>query len=283
MESNLKLRAVLIQILLFVTIASNAQSGNYENIKWDMEKIAPGLKWVYSHTRIDDSIPQNINILEIKLTRRNLRILYTPDKNIPVSKQAAEANVIAAVNGGFFNIKDGGSTTYVRTQGKITDADTARKWSRNQNMTGSVMITSKGVVSVGKAQSNGWYNKHSEYEDVLVTGPLLILNNEKVKLDSTSLVVTRHPRTAIGLTGKRKVVVITLDGRTDQAWGMSLFELSSLMKDLGCTDAVNLDGGGSTTMWIKGKPFNGVVNMPCDNKKFDHEGERLVSDIFVVK
>lgn len=283
MESNLQLRSVLIQILLFVTISSYSQSGNYGKIRWDKEKIAPGLKWIYSHTRIDDSIPQNINILEIKLTKRNLRILYTPDKNIPVCKQASEANVIAAVNGGFFNIKDGGSTTYVRTRGKITDGDTAKKWSRNANMTGSVIITADGVISIGKAESNGWYNKHAEYEDVLVTGPLLIQDKKNVKLDPTSLVITRHPRTAIGITGKKKVILITLDGRTPEARGMSLFELADLMNYLGCIDAVNLDGGGSTTMWIKGKPFNGVVNMPCDNKKFDHEGERPVSDIFIVR
>jgi exopolysaccharide biosynthesis protein len=52
---------------------------------------------------------------------------------------------------------------------------------------------------------------------------------------------------------------------------------------LHCRDAVNLDGGGSTTMWINGKPFSGVVNMPCDNKTFDHSGERSVSDILIIK
>ena len=60
---------------------------------------------------------------------------------------------------------------------------------------------------------------------------------------------------------------------------MTLNEVAELMQLLRCKDAVNLDGGGSTTMWISGKPFNGVVNMPRDNKKFDHEGERAVSDI----
>jgi len=64
---------------------------------------------------------------------------------------------------------------------------------------------------------------------------------------------------------------------------MTLSELSELMLLLRCRDAVNLDGGGSTTMWINGKPFNGIVNMPCDNKKFDHEGERAVSDILVIR
>jgi exopolysaccharide biosynthesis protein len=64
---------------------------------------------------------------------------------------------------------------------------------------------------------------------------------------------------------------------------MTLVRLTDLMISLKCTDAVNLDGGGSTTMWIRGKPFGGVVNMPSDNKKFDHEGEKNVADILVIR
>jgi exopolysaccharide biosynthesis protein len=79
------------------------------------------------------------------------------------------------------------------------------------------------------------------------------------------------------------VILLTLDGRTAEASGMTLVQLADLMLLLKCTDAVNLDGGGSTTMFIKGKPYNGVVNMPCDNKIFDHAGERAVSDIIIIK
>ena len=68
-----------------------------------------------------------------------------------------------------------------------------------------------------------------------------------------------------------------------EARGMSLSELTDLMLSLHCKEAVNLDGGGSTTMWISGKPFDGVVNIPCDNKKFDHTGERAVSNILIAK
>ena len=70
---------------------------------------------------------------------------------------------------------------------------------------------------------------------------------------------------------------------TNEAAGMTMDELADLMKLLRCRDAVNLDGGGSTTMWIRGKPFNGIVNMPCDNRKFDHEGERSLSDILIIR
>ena len=63
---------------------------------------------------------------------------------------------------------------------------------------------------------------------------------------------------------------------------MNIPELTTLMKNLKCTDALNLDGGGSTTMYIKGKNANGVVNYPTDNKKFDHEGQRSVSNAILL-
>jgi exopolysaccharide biosynthesis protein len=92
-----------------------------------------------------------------------------------------------------------------------------------------------------------------------------------------------HPRTAIGTRNCRKIIIVTIDGRTSEAAGMTLEELAEMMMLLKCKDAINLDGGGSTTMWINNKPFNGVVNMPSDNKKFDHEGERSVANILVIK
>ena len=48
---------------------------------------------------------------------------------------------------------------------------------------------------------------------------------------------------------------------------------------LGMTDAINLDGGGSTTLWTE---KTGVINHPYDNRKFDHDGERSVPNLIVV-
>jgi exopolysaccharide biosynthesis protein len=281
-------RASIFRVFLIVTMIVfandlNAQITGFKKIHWEREKIAPGLTWKSSHTVLNDSIPQNINILIVNLHKREIFLSYNPKKNITVSKQATEAGALAAVNAGFFNIKDGGSATYIRTGGKIVDTDTVKKWSRNSNMTGSVLINKKGNVTIARLMSNSWYNNHPEYPDVLVTGPLLLSEKEKVQLPLTSLVTTKHPRTVIGKRGTHKILFITLDGRTDQAIGMTLTELADFMLLLHCKDAVNLDGGGSTTMWVSGMPFNGVVNMPCDNKKFDHEGERAVSDILIVR
>ena len=59
-------------------------------------------------------------------------------------------------------------------------------------------------------------------------------------------------------------------------------ELAHLIRILGGKDALNLDGGGSTTLWLSGAADNGIVNYPCDNKRFDHVGERKVPNILYV-
>jgi len=82
----------------------------------------------------------------------------------------------------------------------------------------------------------------------------------------------RHPRTAAGYN-EREVILVTVDGR-QEGWsvGMSLIELAALMQRLGCTEAVNLDGGGSTTAWAGGE----VVNRPSGGV------QRAIADALLV-
>ncbi len=80
----------------------------------------------------------------------------------------------------------------------------------------------------------------------------------------------RHPRTAVGLRADGTWVFVVVDGRQPElSIGMNLKELSDLMLSLDCIDALNLDGGGSSTMYYQGK----VVNSPSDTTK-----DRPVSD-----
>jgi hypothetical protein len=85
---------------------------------------------------------------------------------------------------------------------------------------------------------------------------------------------TRHPRTLIGTQADGTIWLVTVDGRQPRlSAGMSLFELRALVERLGLRNALNLDGGGSTTMWVAGK----IVNSPSDAA-----GPRKVSDALVV-
>jgi len=278
----LSILAVVLTLILFPGTLT-AQIEGFKKIKWEKEKIAPGLIWKSSHTYLNDSVPQNINLLIVNLRKREIGVVHNPEKNVRTSIQASEAGAIAVVNGGFFNVKNGGSVSYLKMKGRIVDSDTAKKWLPNSNLNGAVMISSSGEVMIEKRMTNSWYDSHPEYEDILVTGPMLVEDGILSTLPGTSLVTNKHPRTCAGIRNRNKVIFMTLDGRTEEAAGMTLDELAKFMLLLRCRDAVNFDGGGSTTMWIRDKSFNGVVNMPSDNKMFDHEGERAVANILVIR
>ena len=70
-----------------------------------------------------------------------------------------------------------------------------------------------------------------------------------------------------------KFLMITVDGRSESSGGLSLYDLADYLLSIGAVDAMNLDGGGSTTMYLDGK----VVNTPSDQT-----GERKVGDAIVV-
>ena len=97
-----------------------------------------------------------------------------------------------------------------------------------------------------------------------------------------SFVNSRHNHSAIGIKPDSTILLFTVDGRTKQSEGMTLDELIATLRWLSCQDALNLDGGGSTTMYVKGQPYNGIVNYPSDNLRFDHSGERAVSNVLMV-
>lgn len=88
-----------------------------------------------------------------------------------------------------------------------------------------------------------------------------------------SFVETRHPRTAVAKLKDGKFLMITVDGRSESSGGIGLYDLANYLLQLGAADAMNLDGGGSTTMFLDGK----VVNHPSDK-----EGERKISDAILV-
>jgi Phosphodiester glycosidase len=111
--------------------------------------------------------------------------------------------------------------------------------------------------------------------------PRILHDGENVAGDGATLEGTlsrnaeaRHPRTAIGFSrDSTTLIVLTVDGRSENSGGMTLVELATVMRELGAWQAMNFDGGGSTTMVVDGK----VVNQPSDK-----EGERAVGNALLV-
>ena len=105
----------------------------------------------------------------------------------------------------------------------------------------------------------------ADINDSFAFGPILVRDGAATELKDTS----RHPRTAIGQLDDKRYVIVVAEGRLENAEGLTLSELQTIFLNLGCTTAYNLDGGGSTSLYFKGK----LLNTPSDGK------ERAITDM----
>ncbi len=157
----------------------------------------------------------------------------------------------------------------------ISAAGKARDWIKRNVRRGSRLRFTWKIISIEPNETDEWRRTYS----ILGAGPQL-LKSGRVSIThlqeqmAENFATERHPRTAIGKTADGKLLMVTVDGRQPKiSVGMSLHTLADLLLELNATDAINLDGGGSTTMVLKQK----VVNRPSDQT-----GERPVSDAILV-
>lgn len=224
--------------------------------------------------------PQNISILTIPKTdtnRYHFDLAHHSDTLMTTSQFAKKENALAAINGGFFNMDQGGSVTYLEENDSIYQQNIphGEKWAiANWAKTGAIIIQKNGQLKIESAKASSFYEQSQLETSVLITGPFLIENGEKIELIGAKFVKDRHPRTCICET-KDSHLLLTIDGRQAEAKGMSLLEVQDFLLTQKCITAINLDGGGSTTMWIKEA---GVVNSPSDLF-----GERKVANAILVK
>lgn len=262
---------------------------------WKTQDLGYGIIWKNYHFNNKDLMGTNqmINILESKQKNKKVRFGFvaadekkadTTAKRllVPTSQLAAKSGALAAVNAGFFDMKNGGAVDYLKIDGRVMDTTRVANVARlPRNVISAVIIHQNRVKILKGGLKPGW-EKSLPSENILLTGPLLLANGEAVRLEKTAFNDNRHPRTCACITNDKKLLLITVDGRSKESYGMTLPELTALTKALNCKDAINFDGGGSTTMYVQNQPDNGVVNYPTDNKIFDHAGERSVSNIFVI-
>lgn len=109
---------------------------------------------------------------------------------------------------------------------------------------------------------------------LLQNGEIKITNNEELKFTGKAI-DDKHPRTAMGYTKDHKLIILVIEGRNPGiAEGASLTQEAHILKDLGCWEALNLDGGGSSCMLVNGKETI---------KPSDKEGQRAVPAVFIIK
>jgi hypothetical protein len=129
---------------------------------------------------------------------------------------------------------------------------------------------------------NGLTDKDLDRADAIVNGAGLLRLHGRIptnwetgeSLSPANFINMRHPRTMIGVDRAGFIWLAAIDGRQPEySLGMTFADLERLCDRLDITDALNLDGGGSTTMVVNGR----IVNKPSDAT-----GPRPVSDGILV-
>jgi exopolysaccharide biosynthesis protein len=205
-----------------------------------------------------------------------------------VLSMAKRRGALAAVNAGFFALADGRPQALLKSAGTLVG--------RTLRPRGAVVITDRRrgppllfdrvTIEDGAADAVlyrtrlGSPPKEWARARHAVSGAGLLVLDGRELSDWTDeglaagFDTARHPRTVIGVDDQNAIWLITVDGRQPAlSLGMSFDELKALARRLGLRSALNLDGGGSTTMVVQGF----IVNHPSDDT-----GPRKVSDAILV-
>ena len=232
----------------------------------------------------------------------------TPDKRETVSSFAQKANAYVAINGGFFGGSPTQSYSLVVSEGQLVDKqlasvsrtagtyplmranfgvlsdrslETAWVFHFDNEMTGiyrflQPLVHTPTTIAPAPQQQDG--SSWAGLVEGVGGGPNLVSNgqvnvtyDQEVMFGSGVGRDNGDPRTAIGYTADAKIIMFVVDGR-GASIGMSLPQVAQTMINLGCVEAINLDGGGSSTFFADGQ----LRNTPSDGT------ERLVASAFVV-
>jgi exopolysaccharide biosynthesis protein len=239
----------------------------------DWRAVGPGVEYrEYAGEHSD------IHVTRVDLTNKAIQVIATPEpyRGTTVSEFAQKTKAIAAINGDYFDPK------FVPRGLLISNCDRWAGARGNPMRQSYVGIEGEGRASIQPVSA---FDPETTTVSTAVSGwPLLI--KSCTPFTSRQLpgsdVFTRapQPRTAVGVSKDGATVYfVVADGRRTGVPGLTLAELADFMSDeLGACSAVNLDGGGSSAMWVAGR----IVNRPADGverRVGDHLAVVLRSDV----
>lgn len=301
------MRRIFILSTLFcclTTASLNAVSIQSEPILkdkhgWNIDSIAPGIiRYHYTGYYEPTQTFQNINVLEVDLNRKenDIKLIFEKERD-SLSVVCQRYKAFAGINGTYEP-----DASYVKIDGNFITGNTLgnnhlRYWKHE----GALFYNPQGKkVKISFATDQEYEGSH--FPNILSGAPMLIDNYKPVGLwftgSTDSLCLdslpyedyrrhqgVRHPRTAVAQVKGGKLLFVTVDGRERRAQGMSAAELTCFLRRyFDPQAALNIDGGGSTTMWIQdpGEGKSSIVNFPADNKRFDHYGQRRVTSFILI-
>lgn len=252
------------------------------NANWQLDTIEEGivLKEVSFLQKSYLGSNQHICVVEVRPeAMAKFAFAYSVRREY-TSAMAQQRGAVVAVNGSFFDMKRHNSICYLKVDGHTVATNINKNTPYRKYYQYGTLVLADGKPMILQTDSLRVWEETLPYADIMTGGPLLMLDGHRFDMRKDRTFVThRHNRTAIGIKADGTVLLVVVDGRFAEAEGMSLDDLCSTMKWLGCLSVLNMDGGGSSTCYVRGR---GVVNYPSDNGRYDHEGERKVANAILL-
>ena len=205
----------------------------------------------------------------------NELILFTPEFHHTTLTEPNGLELIVR-RGRIVGQRDLKGSSVIPADGYVISASgSTRDWALKNLRSAARVELKLNLAPTETAMSTQW----KQATNIIGGGPQLIKNG-RIEITNAAekilpgFVSDRHPRTAIAKLKSGQILLVTVDGRQPgESVGMSLNMLADLLIEFGAVEAINLDGGGSTTMVIRNK----LVNKPSDAT-----GERPVSDAILI-
>ena len=285
----------------------DADSLAFCNADWQITELERGAQAMYAQVPMFFST-QSISAVKYPASEFKTEILHRPgDMSGTPSGWGKKVGATVAVNAGYFHVIPRIPSVYFRIGEEIYGTTHPTEVYRVNGVVGfkdkegQQMCIEYSDTTQYKTVSSNWHS-------VMASGPMLMKGGEilvplltgdsadgdnvsamrqeqkvgaKITTHYSSVLFydKRHPRTAVGTDNEGNIYYVVIDGRfPGKGDGASIYETAYICKMLGMTEAINLDGGGSSALW---SDVTGVLNHPRDNRKFDHEGERAVPNLIV--
>jgi len=213
----------------------------------------PGIKRLHRKTS-----SQNINVLVVDLCAAgvSLRATASSERKRKTSNWAWLVGAQAAINGDFFSYSNYSTNGLAMSGGAVWPGTADHSY---------VAPVAVGDHKIAIPHHNNITAVQSWMKEVVSGHPTLLDDGKVVGNPGDPLCTNRHPRTVIGVTqDHKKLILAVVDGRASNRLGMTCDELATLLLEFNAYDGVNMDGGGSSTMYVKG---TGVVNYPSDGSE----------------
>lgn len=270
-----------------------------KNLEWtereDLTILLPSSIKIYEHHGIledGEPIKAVYSIIDLRDNNLKLRVVGSNVERESTKESYEKNDGIVAINGGYFS--NNSSVSLLISDGEIIASGPSQGISRGAfglvNKKPEIVwpyVTDEGVFIYDHPASP---HRHTEENNAArwlanqaVGGGPILIKSGKISVSSKEegfggSHLARHPRSAIGYIDENTLIMIVVDGRQEASVGVTLDELAEIMLDIGCIEALNLDGGGSSTMVAADE----IINIPSDMPNGDRNSLRNNASAIVI-